>query len=105
MEGFPPGAWDLARPNITTWASDLMQALPSQSLNTARDKIFDVGRRIDQANRVLMHERDESDEEFEEVRPPPSAIEVDDEEEGEDLVKNDPAVGDIDNLLILLFDD
>lgn len=75
MSAFPTGAWDLQRPNIVSWASDLNNAHPSLGLNEARGYLFELGRRLDTLLQVPIHE-DEDDEDEDEVEedetmPPP----------------------------------
>src|ERR1700719_1709515 len=67
MERFPPGAWDLTRPNVINWIADLARVEVSASLNRCRDLLFRLGQRIDTISRVTMHEEDDDDEEEEEV--------------------------------------
>ena len=63
MEAFPPGAWEFPRPNIIAWSSDLAAAYPTKNLNLARDRVFQLGRRLDVVNRVVMVEDDLDDDE------------------------------------------
>ena len=83
MEQFPPGAWDLARPSVTTWSIDLMNAIPTRGVNDARDKLYDLGKRIDKISRVIIHDNKESTEDEmaevatrKEVEEPVEVIEV-----------------------------
>ena len=96
MEVFPPGGWDLARPNITTWASDLEGAVPSKSINRCRDKVFTLGRHIDTLSRVAMYDEEESSghESEEAAEPAPVEVEEDVGEEDFGYIANEPPVSD-----------
>ena len=94
MEGFPPGSWDLARTNFVTWANDLTRAPASKGVNAARDRIFDLGRRLDTILRVIMYDEEVSEDEDEELM---GAGEGDQKGKDEDVVmeqllENDPPV-------------
>jgi hypothetical protein len=101
MEGFPPGAWELARPNITSWAQDLVDVTPTKAINEARDRIFDLGKRIDTICRIVIHDEERSTDE-EKAPGNPSEAEDDEEEEaspGEVLLKNQHAVSSVQIIL------
>jgi hypothetical protein len=105
MEQFPPGAWELGRPNLIEWARDLTTAPPSKGINAARDRLFELGRRVDKMMRVIMYD-DEFDPDDEEAKegdseePGPYAGTEEDpvtEEKGEEkeepaLIENETAV-------------
>jgi hypothetical protein len=99
MEGFPPGAWELARPNITSWAQDLLDITPTKAVNAARDHIFDLGKRIDKICRVVILDEEKSTDEEEPLVITIENEDEDDVEEGapvsEVLLKNQHAVSHI----------
>ena len=47
MAAFPPGSWDLPRPNISSWADDLLSAAPSAPLSSCRTRLRAFGARLD----------------------------------------------------------
>ena len=47
MESLSVEDWEFARANITSWASDLTDGPNTKSLSDIRDKIYDLGKRID----------------------------------------------------------
>ena len=47
MEALPVESWELARPNITTWADDLSAAPNTRDISKACGRVFDLGRCID----------------------------------------------------------
>lgn len=70
MEQFPPGGWDLDRPNLVSWTNELGQLPASTSLNNARDRLFTLGRKVDGLTRVITH--DTTYDELEDAQPPKS---------------------------------
>jgi hypothetical protein len=67
METFPPGGWDIARPNVVSWYADLGTIEPSSTVNGFRDALFQLGRRFDGLNRVITH--NDAYDEAEDVKP------------------------------------
>jgi len=101
MEEFPPGAWELPRPNIATWADDLRKAYPSNGVNNARGRLFQLASRVDAVNHVIMHDDDEEgdNEEIPEsaLMPPPPVPKQKKQAKGKqpavpNLVENTPSV-------------
>ena len=95
MESIGAGDWELARPNVTTWASDLTDAPAMKELVAIRDRIFDLSKHIDTLTRPpILEEEDPAtpeEEEHEETAPDPQEVE-DDEDESEEMVENEPKV-------------
>ena len=61
MEAFPPGAWEVSRPNVVLWITEFGTAPPSRSINNIRDRLFTLGRRYDLLCRAIMYEDKVSD--------------------------------------------
>jgi hypothetical protein len=59
MEGLPPGGWDLGRPNLIFWYTDLAQAPYSKGLDNARNHILHLEQRIDAMRRIYTPDDDE----------------------------------------------
>lgn len=55
MAAFPPGGWDIARPNVVSWYTELGTLPSSSSLNNVRSRLFTIGDRFDGLNRVITH--------------------------------------------------
>ena len=87
MESFPPGEWNLPRPNITRWYEDLKQAMPTNGTHRARDHILELAGRIDRITRPPVYEEEGLTEGPVEVAAGSSP----EEEELEDIL-NDPPV-------------
>jgi hypothetical protein len=61
MEAFPAGAWELDRPNITTWTPVLESALRStRGLVSAKEKIVELGNRINLINQTTLYDDEEA---------------------------------------------
>jgi hypothetical protein len=94
METFPVEDWELARSNILTWASDLSSAPPTKELRTIRQRIYELGKRIDDLTLPPVQDDDPAtpDEEGVQEEIEPVADDVEDEsedEEGPELIEND----------------
>jgi hypothetical protein len=102
MDQFPPGAWELGRPNIIEWTRDLTAAPPSAVTNAARDRLFELGRRLDILMRVVMQEEEVDSEEGAEEQVEDELLAqgtgVEEEEEPE-IVENEITVRPLASLL------
>ena len=99
MEALPVESWELARPNITTWADDLSAAPNTRDISKARGRVFDLGRRIDVLTRPPFVDVDkitpEPEEDVGAVEEPVGegeGVEEEEEEEEEEYIENDPIV-------------
>ena len=97
MEALPVESWELARPNITTWADDLSAAPNTRDISKARGRVFDLGRRINVLTRPPFVDVDkitpEPEEDVGAVEEPVGEGEgVEEEEEEEEYIENDPIV-------------
>jgi hypothetical protein len=81
MEAFPDVNWELARPNITMWASDLTDAPSTKDLTAARDLIYDLSKRIDIMTRPPIEDEDFATSECEDDIEEPVGEEEEEEEE------------------------
>ena len=52
MESFPSGTIELARPNIMQWGQDLTTGPRTAGAVVCRDRIFELGKRIDRLAQV-----------------------------------------------------
>jgi hypothetical protein len=94
METFQVEDWELARSNILSWASDLSSAPPTKELRTLRNRIYELGRRIDDLTLPPVQDDEPTTPEEESVQKKvePVADDVEDEEEdeeGPELIEND----------------
>jgi hypothetical protein len=60
MEPYGPGSFEITRPNIMAWTQDLMAGPYSKGAAAARDRVYELGKRIDLLTRreVLVDEED-----------------------------------------------
>ena len=86
MESLSVEDWELARANIISWASDLSSARSSKDVRAVRDRIYDLGTRIDDMTQPLAQDEDSDalnegvqDEEPPSVPEAQRADEIDDE--------------------------
>ena len=96
MEKIEKGEWELARSNITSWATDLTEAPATKELLTIRDKIYDLSKRIDFLTRPPILEEDPptpeelvdegADSDNQEV------VEEEEDVEAEEMIVNDTPV-------------
>jgi hypothetical protein len=94
METFQVEDWELARSNILSWASDLSNAPPTKELRVLRNRIYELGRRIDDLTLPPVQDDQPStpEEEIVEKEVEPVADDVEDEQEddeGPELIEND----------------
>jgi hypothetical protein len=73
MEGLDVENWELAHSNIISWASDLSSARSSKDIRALRDRIYDLGKRIDEITCPPVQE--ESDSPEEDAHPEPQSNE------------------------------
>jgi hypothetical protein len=74
MEAVSPSDWDLQRPNLVSWATDLDAIPTSRPLVTARGQIFELGRRFDVLSQPPLEEEDEVEFAEEEAAPVASSM-------------------------------
>jgi hypothetical protein len=94
METFQVEDWELARSNILSWASDLSSAPPTKELRTLRNRIYELGRRIDDLTLPpVQDDEPETPEEEgvqEEIAPvADDAADEEEDDEGPELIEND----------------
>jgi hypothetical protein len=86
METFSVEDWELARSNIITWASDLSSAPPTKELRAIRQRIYDLGKRIDDLTLPPVQDEEPTTPEKEDVQDETEQVadEADDAEEEEE---------------------
>lgn len=93
MESLSSGQWELGRTNITSWANDLGSVTPTRDLASARDRVFDLSKRIDILTRPPIQEESDSPEEDAPEEEAANTPEPQQDEEGDDEIPtNDPEV-------------
>lgn len=99
LETFPPGAWELPRPNISHWNDELANAFPSNGLNRARSRVSSIGRRLDVIKQVPLREDEEDDgagwgepDSYPSMMPPPPPPLTRRSAKDDSLIVNDPSV-------------
>jgi hypothetical protein len=92
METFPVEDWELARANIIAWASDLSSARSTKDLRAIRDRIYELGKRIDDMTRPLVQDEDSEPpiEEAQDEEPPSIPEPQLDEEIDDEIPENVP---------------
>src|SRR6266446_2520283 len=92
METFSVEDWELARSNIITWGSDLSSAPPTTEIRAIRQRIYDLGKRIDDLTLPPVQYEDSNPpiDDAQDDEPPSIPEHQEGEEEDVEIPKIDP---------------